>query len=65
MAFMGAKNIKGIEEWETKSLENMDKIFKDCKDFNANLSNWRTERLKSININCIYFKIDFCLQILK
>ena len=58
--FEKVKHIIGIEDWDVSNVENMEDMFKGCKNFNSDLSNWDVSNVKSMafmfkgceNFNC-------------
>ena len=59
--FYKVKHIIGLEDWDVSNVENMEDMFKGCKNFNSDLSNWDVSNVKNMNFmfsGCKNFNCD-------
>lgn len=52
------KDFSGIEEWDTSNVENMSRMFENCKTFNHPISSWDTSSVEDMSymfLNCEKF----------
>ena len=40
---------KGLEKWKTPKVQNMNSLFRNCKEFNADLSNWNVKHVRDMS----------------
>ena len=49
--FKGYKKVKhiiGLEDWDVSNVENMEDMFKGCKNFNSDLSKWNVSSAENM-----------------
>ena len=59
--YVKVKHIIGLEDWDVSEVTNMKEMFKDCDNFNADLSKWNVSSVKDMRYmfyDCIKFKSD-------
>ena len=62
--FQGYKNVKyiiGLEDWDVSEVTNMKEMFRDCDNFNADLSKWNVSSVKDMRYmfsDCKKFNCD-------
>ena len=62
--FQGYRNVKyiiGLEDWDVSEVTNMKEMFRDCDNFNADLSKWNVSSVKDMRYmfyNCNNFNSD-------
>ena len=62
--FQGYKNVKyiiGLEDWDVSEVTNMKEMFRDCDNFNADLSKWNVSSVKDMSYmfsDCKKFNSD-------
>ena len=62
--FQGYKNVKyiiGLEDWDVSKVTNMKEMFRDCENFNADLSKWNVSSVKDMRYmfsHCKKFNSD-------
>ena len=50
-----------VSNWDVSNVENMERMFLTCKDFNCDISNWDVSNVKNMNsmfFDCIFFNRD-------
>ena len=59
--YVKVKHIIGLEDWDVSEVTNMKEMFRDCDNFNADLSKWNVSSVKDMRYmfyDCKKFKSD-------
>ena len=54
-----------ISDWDVSSVTDMSYLFKDCENFNQDISKWETSQVTTFNVSARVYKQGYGLDICK